>query len=116
MCGSLPVLILNTGGYYDGFVEQIRRAHADKLLHKRPDEFVQVVSDPIAALDWCEAHAADANQLADTVVVAAQALGPCASRLPPARAVAWLALGAVGGAMLALLGSAAMLRRNSSRS
>ena len=39
---SGPVCIVNTDGYYDGFVQQVKRAHADKLLHKPHDEFLHV--------------------------------------------------------------------------
>tara|TARA_B110001452_G_scaffold130527_1_gene108441 strand:+ start:124 stop:714 length:591 start_codon:yes stop_codon:yes gene_type:complete len=63
-----PVVLVNTSGYYDGFVMQLKRAHEDGLLHKPPDEFLTVVDDPIAALDWCEAHAGDEAAKADVVV------------------------------------------------
>jgi hypothetical protein len=96
---------VNTNGYYDGFVQQIDRAHKDKLLHKPPCEFVHVASDPLEALDWCEKHVADAAQLADTVVYANQIY---AGKVHPAagsgtesvgRGAALVALGAACGAL-----------------
>ena len=49
---SGPICLVNTDGYYDGFVQQIHRAHADKLLHKAPAEFVHVRSSRPAARVW----------------------------------------------------------------
>ena len=52
-CGDLPLLILNTDGYYNGVIEQLRRALADGMLRKHWKEYVTVVDTPQDAVAWC---------------------------------------------------------------
>ena len=54
-----PVCLVNTNGYYDGFVTQLARAHADQLLHRPPEEFLFICAEPLEALLYCEAHAGE---------------------------------------------------------
>ena len=64
----------------------------------------QVVTDPVAALDWCEAHVKEPARLADTVVHANQIVraSSAANTGQWLRVSAWVALGAVYGAVLTL--------------
>ena len=78
-----PTVLVNVQGYYEGFVLQLHRAHADGLLHKPPDEFLKVVDDPITALDYCEAHAGEAVSRAAVVVGGAErGVGPGTTPAP----------------------------------
>ena len=52
-CGSLPVLVLNTAGYYDGIIEQMRRAFADGMLRHQVTDYFTVVEEPSDAIAWC---------------------------------------------------------------
>lgn len=91
---SGPICLVNTDGYYDGFVLQLERAHADRLLHKPPKEFLQVCSNPIEALDWCEVHVGEPAGLADTVVVGGAAAAAATRGRPAMGPLAWFAMGA----------------------
>ena len=52
-CGDLPVLIVNTDGYYNGAIEQLARAEREGMLRKRWTDLVDVVDTPEAAVAWC---------------------------------------------------------------
>ena len=52
-CGTLPVLILNSDGYYDGSIAQMKRAHADGLLRHPLSAYFEVVDTPQDAVAWC---------------------------------------------------------------
>lgn len=52
-CSELPVLILNTSGYYDGSIAQLQAAHDKGMLRKHWTEYVDVVETPEAAVAWC---------------------------------------------------------------
>ena len=52
-CGDLPVLIINTDGYYDGVITQLTRAWDEGMLRKHWTEYVEVVETPAAAVEWC---------------------------------------------------------------
>ena len=52
-CSELPVLVLNTDGYYEGSIRQLTRAHGDGMLRKHWTEYVDVVSTPKEAVEWC---------------------------------------------------------------
>lgn len=106
---SGPICLVNTDGYYDGFVRQLERADADRLLHKPPAEFLHVAADPKSALDWCEAHMKDEAQLADTVY-ASQVQFSSIRSLTLRDVAGWVALGATCG-LLATLTVVATLRR-----
>lgn len=52
-CGDLPVLVLNTDGYYDGAIAQLHAAADAGMLRHKVDEYVDVVSTPEDAVAWC---------------------------------------------------------------
>lgn len=52
-CSDLPVLILNTDGYYDGSIAQLTAALDGGMLRKHWTEYVDVVTTPEAAVAWC---------------------------------------------------------------
>ena len=58
--GNKPIILLNTLGFYDGFVSQLARAQADGLLYKSNDAYFLVAQ-----------NAAEAVQLAEAAVLAA---------------------------------------------
>ena len=51
--GGLPVLVLNTNGYYDGALQQLQRAHKEGMLRKHWTDYAEVVTTPQAAVEWC---------------------------------------------------------------
>ncbi len=56
--GRGPVCLVNTDGFYDGFVAVVERASADGMLHWRGSEdtgsvLLHAVSTPAEALDYC---------------------------------------------------------------
>lgn len=62
-----PVVIVNIDGFYDGFLAQMHRAHADGILYGSANSYFHVEQDPIRALDWCMATAQNnENLLHDT--------------------------------------------------
>ena len=52
-CGKLPVLVLNTGGYYNGAIEQLKRADEEGMLRSRWQALLEVVDTPAEAVAWC---------------------------------------------------------------
>lgn len=48
-----PVCVVNTDGFYDGFVMQLQRAFDEGILYGSLESYFHVETDPIAALDWC---------------------------------------------------------------
>lgn len=48
-----PICIVNLSNYYDGFVLQLRTAHAHGLLYKTVEEYFYVAVSVTEALDWC---------------------------------------------------------------
>ena len=52
-CGDRPVCLLNVDGYYDGSIEQLKRADKDGLLRKPWSAYVKVVETAQAAVEWC---------------------------------------------------------------
>ena len=93
----LPILLLNVDGYYDGVIEQMRRAKADGMLRHEVPFYFHVVSTPAEAVAWCCKQ-------------------PCRGVVPPApppeRAVyrAGVVHGAVAGAMAAAVAAAVAMR------
>lgn len=53
---SRPVCVLNTDGYYDGFVQQLTRAWDENLLRRRPAEWIKFVSTPAEAVAYVVAE------------------------------------------------------------
>jgi hypothetical protein len=49
-----PICIVNTDGFYDGFIMQLNRAYDDGLLYNTCDKYYHVTKNPKEALDWCE--------------------------------------------------------------
>jgi len=45
-----PVILVNTDGFYSGFIMQLLRAHTDGLLRVEPDDVIKVVSTPAEAM------------------------------------------------------------------
>lgn len=50
-----PICIVNIDGYFDGSLQQMRRAKADGILYDDVSEYFQVENDVESALAWCEA-------------------------------------------------------------
>ena len=51
--GGLPVLMLNTNGYYDGSIAQLDAAFKAGMLRYPLSAYMEVVSTPEAAVAWC---------------------------------------------------------------
>ncbi|NOR03425.1 LOG family protein [Mycolicibacterium fortuitum] len=49
-----PVVLLNTAGFYDGLVIQLRRMEQDGFLPVPLDELVFVAEEPDAAMEYLE--------------------------------------------------------------
>lgn len=45
-----PLLLINSVGFYDGFLTQLQRGHADGLLYGEPDELLAVADDAAQAV------------------------------------------------------------------
>ena len=56
-----PVVLLNVGGYYDGFVAQMKRAYQDGIMYKAPSEVLHVVETAKDAVDSIERAASEAK-------------------------------------------------------
>ena len=48
-----PVCVINSDGFYDGFIMNLQRAYDDGLLYLKPDEYYHVAKTPQEAIDWC---------------------------------------------------------------
>jgi hypothetical protein len=48
-----PICVVNTNGFYDGFVLQLQRAHDEGILYGTVESYFHVETDVVAALDWC---------------------------------------------------------------
>ena len=55
-----PVCIVNVGGYYDGTLQQLKRAERDSILHKPANSIVKFCNTPLEAIEFCEKAAAAA--------------------------------------------------------
>lgn len=51
-----PVVLLNTAGFYDGLVMQLRRMEQDGFLPVPLDELIYVTDDPADALAYLDRH------------------------------------------------------------
>lgn len=49
-----PVVLLNTAGFYDGLMIQLRRMEQDGFLPVPLDELVFVAEEPAAAMEYLE--------------------------------------------------------------
>lgn len=46
--------MLNTDGYYDGFITQLKRAEEDGLLYAGFETYMHVATSPSDAVNWIE--------------------------------------------------------------
>ncbi|CAM9694273.1 unnamed protein product [Phaeothamnion confervicola] len=53
----LPIVVLNVGGYYDGSIQQLERAHQDGILYLPPRDLLHFADTPEAALAFCVSEA-----------------------------------------------------------
>lgn len=53
---SRPVCVLNTDGYYEGFLTQVTRAWDDGLLRRHPSTWIKFVATPAEALAYVMAE------------------------------------------------------------
>jgi len=49
---SLPVVIVNTNGFYDGIITWLKRAHDERLLRCDVEDLVHIAKTPADALAW----------------------------------------------------------------
>jgi uncharacterized protein (TIGR00730 family) len=54
--GHKPICLVNLEGFYDGFIAQLHRAHADGVLYVPPEKYFRVEVDVEKALHWCVAE------------------------------------------------------------
>jgi uncharacterized protein (TIGR00730 family) len=59
-----PVALVNTDGYYDGILAQIKRAQKDKITYMTLENLCFVAKNAQEALAYCEAHAGKAQAAA----------------------------------------------------
>ena len=77
--GRGPVVMVNTDGYYDGFMEVVRRASTDGLLHWQSGsgggvaELIAAVATPEEALEYCIAAVAEERALGGSGAAASAA-------------------------------------------
>lgn len=58
-----PICLVNTNGFYDGFIMQMQRASEDKLLYNKVEEYFHVSNTPQDALEWCERAFSNCNSV-----------------------------------------------------
>ena len=51
-----PICLLNTDGFFDGSIQQLKQMHDGSLLYDDPSTYFHVASTPTEALDWCLAE------------------------------------------------------------
>jgi len=51
-----PIVILNTAGFYDGFIMQLQRAFDDGLLYNKVEDYFYVAKTPLEAVQWTEKY------------------------------------------------------------
>ena len=54
--GHKPVCLVNIDGFYDGFITQIQRAHAENFLYGPVEDYLHWENDVGSALDYCLAN------------------------------------------------------------
>jgi hypothetical protein len=59
----LPIVCVNTDGYYDPFMTILQRAHSEGLLYKHPTEIVHFEESSEAAVRWVENFLADPENI-----------------------------------------------------
>lgn len=48
-----PICLLNTNGYFNGSIEQMKQAYEDSLLYSEIEDYFHVVNTPEEAVAWC---------------------------------------------------------------
>lgn len=56
--GTIPIVVLNVHGFYDGIIQQVQRAAEDKMLYASPDDTLHVEATVEGALAWCATRVA----------------------------------------------------------
>lgn len=56
---SMPIVCINTDGYYDAFRAMLTRAYDDQLLYKHPEDILHFEETPEAAVMWIESYLTD---------------------------------------------------------
>jgi hypothetical protein len=51
---DMPIVCVNTDGYYDSFRAMLERAHTERLTKLRPDEILHFEDGPEGAVRWIE--------------------------------------------------------------
>jgi predicted Rossmann-fold nucleotide-binding protein len=95
---DLPIVCVNTDGYYDGFRAMLERAHADGLTKLRPGDILHFEDGPEGAVRWIEeqcrekARAGEGGRAAGAVVSPqqrAKVLRSSSVLAPPAASLSW---------------------------
>jgi uncharacterized protein (TIGR00730 family) len=76
--GRGPVCLVNTDGFYDGFMAVVERASADGMLHWQDDggsDLLKAVATPAEALDYCIAAVAAERAMGGSAAAATAAAG-----------------------------------------
>jgi len=69
---SLPVVVVNTNGFYDGIIDWLRRARDERLLRCEIEDLCHIADTPAEALAWARkaaAHGAPCRSAVSTVSV-----------------------------------------------
>lgn len=53
---NTPFCVVNVDGFYDGLIEQMRRAKEDGILYNDVEKYFHVAASAEEALDWCIAQ------------------------------------------------------------
>jgi len=51
---SVPIVVVNTDGFYDNFKHMLKRADSDELLYRKPEELVHFEDTSEGAVRWIE--------------------------------------------------------------
>ena len=61
---NLPIVCVNTDGYYESFREMLDRAYEDELIKLKPHEILHFEPTAEAAIKWIEVQASQQQQSA----------------------------------------------------
>lgn len=50
---GMPICVVNIDGFYDGTIQQLKRAHEDNLLYGELEEYFHYEDTVESALNWC---------------------------------------------------------------
>ncbi|RYG66735.1 TIGR00730 family Rossman fold protein [archaeon] len=65
--GATPFCLVNIDGFYDGFIQQTKRAKQDGMMYLELDEYYHVSSTIEDALDWCVSKLSDQSYTSSPV-------------------------------------------------